>query len=85
MDTQQSQAMADKKGPLESRTVQVAALQLITAVVGHFAPPVGAWLAAHNAEVLSVFAVAYGWARTGGAEKIDWTKWGAIRIFDKKL
>lgn len=63
------------KSPLESRTVQLAALGLMTAVVSHFNPAAGAWLQGHQEWVLGAFATAVAWGRTGGDRKLDWRDW----------
>lgn len=66
---------APAKSPLESRTVQVAAAALLTAVVGHFNPAAGAWLQAHQEYVLSAFALATTMGRSGGDKKLNWRDW----------
>lgn len=63
------------KSPLESRTIQVAAAALLTAVVGHFNPAAGAWLSAHQEYILTAFAFASTYGRSGADKKLNWRDW----------
>ena len=75
----------EKKGPLESRTVQVAIVGLVASIVGHFYPPVGEWMNAHTQEIVGVLSTAVLYGRSGADQKIDWKSWGAVKFFDKKF
>lgn len=73
MDVQvTSEPVVPTKSPLESRTVQVALMTVITALVGNHWPVVGDWLKAHQEEVLGGIAMATTWARSGGDRPLNW-------------
>ncbi len=70
-----TQIPTNSKSPLVSKTVQAAAATLLTAIVGHFNPTAGAWLGAHHEYVMSAFALAVTFGRSGADQKIDWRNW----------
>lgn len=66
---------ANSKSPLESKTVQVAILGLVTAIVSHFNPTIGEWVGSHQELILGALSAATVYGRSGADQKLNWRNW----------
>ncbi len=63
------------KSPLVSRTVQVALLTVLTAIVSNRWPAAGDWIKAHNEEILTGIGALVVAGRNGADKPLNWRDW----------
>ncbi len=75
MEPVQLETVAPGKSPLASRTVQVAVLALVTALVSNRWPAAGEWIKAHNEEILTGLGALVVVGRNGADKPLNWRDW----------